>query len=118
MTKPQRAANVGRPDLLELEAQNRIQHTKSRGFDHLPNPVQMGPNGPANRGPVMNPEAPEWRAGLTAEKYHAMTLKYEEQKARNKVADDFRPELLPSESEAYKAYLDGLKAKKKEEKAA
>lgn len=104
-----RAENVGRPDFIELEAQDRIQHNKTRGYDSLPNPKdERG----INRGPVMNPLAPAWRAGMNAEKYHAMTLKYEDQKKRHKEADDFRPELMASEAEDYAKFLEGKKVSK------
>lgn len=107
LKKVPRAENVGRPDFVELEKQDRIQHNKTRGYDALPNPVAVGPHGEAvSRGPVMDPVNAAWRVGMSAEKYHAMTLKYEEQKRRNKIADDFRPELMPSEAEDYAKFLE------------
>ncbi len=105
MAKPApRAENAGRPDYQELEKQQRVQHSKTRGFDSLPNPVVDTPNGPQNRGHVKNPDAPEWRVGLTAEKYYGLTLKFLDQKARGK-KDDFRPELQTEEYEDYQKYL-------------
>lgn len=102
-----RAEHVGRPDFVELEKQQRIQHTKTRGYDANPNPVigTDADGNPIQRGHAKNPDFPAWRAGLNPEKYHAMTLQYEEQKKRGSETDDFRPELEPEEQADYEKWL-------------
>lgn len=112
-----RSVNAGRPDYVELENQQRIQHSQTRGYNSLPNPVEIDANGASvNRGNVRNPDAPAWRVGLNAEKYHAMTLRYEEMKARGKKTDDFRPELSEDEQADYAAFLKKDKKTEKSEK--
>lgn len=102
----------GRPDLVELEAQGRIQHSQTRGYNGMPNPTVTLPNGDVvNRGHVRNPAAPAWRAGLSAEKYHALTLKYEDQMKRGRSTDDFRPELTNDEQDDYEKYVKTLNKK-------
>lgn len=102
MTKKM-AKNVGRPDMQELEQQNRVQHSKTRGFDAEPNPSTTLPGGEVmNFGHVL--DASGMRKGLTPEKYHALVEKSAKRRALGKDWD-FLPQLEDYEAEIYKKWL-------------
>lgn len=108
MSTPKKMAkNVGRPDMLELEQQNRIQHSQTRGFDSEPNPTVILKNGESvNMGHVLGPSG--MRKGLTPEKYHAMVELSLKRRSMGKEWD-FLPQLTDDESAVYQKWLAGQK---------
>lgn len=60
---------------------------------------------PIQSGHAMSPEFPEWRVGLTPEKYHAKVLQEAELKAKGQKKQKIAPELTLSESQAYLNWL-------------